>query len=159
MHKVRQQKFALRIALFVLLKNGFPQPKKRHVLNFIYYKRLLSFPHHELTWRSFDNHDEIWKNDIAWRRKDLSLDGEIDSPEVGHWRLTPIGIAKIEQQKRKWLGLESKQQRDRVLAGFDYWTEELILWMLKIANDRDLSLSSADAGPDTPLHSVHCTAA
>jgi hypothetical protein len=44
-----------------------------------------------------------------------------------------------------------------LLAGFDYWTEELIRWMLKIANGRDLSLSSADVGPDNTLHSVHCT--
>ena len=140
MNKTRQQRFALRIALFILQKNGFPQPKKKHVLNFVRDKRLLQFPEEELQKRRTSDHDEIWENDIAWKRKDLYLDGEIDDSEFGHWRLTNIGVKNIDRQKEKWLKLESPEEKRRVLSELDYWTEDLLLWMLKIARGDSLSL-------------------
>lgn len=138
--KTKQQRFALRIALYVLWKNGFKQPRKNQVLNFIRYRGLLQFPAEELTKRTRSDHDEIWENDIAWKRKDLFMDGEIDSPERGHWRLTQAGIDKIDRDKVKWLKLEDPAERAKALAGLGYWTDGLISWMLKIAKGENLSL-------------------
>lgn len=79
MLKVRQQRAALRVALYVLRQNGFDRPKKKkHVLNFIRLKRLLQFPPRELIKRDDEDVDEIWANDIAWKRKNLFGDGEVD---------------------------------------------------------------------------------
>jgi restriction endonuclease Mrr len=140
--KVRQQKFALRLALFVLRKNGFEAPTKKHVLNFIRAKRLLQFPDEELEKRHDADIDEIWANDIAWKRKDLYMDGEVDSPEKGKWRLTEIGVRKIDQKKEKWADLKDPARRESFLADLEYCTPELVDWMIKIASDDSLLLVS-----------------
>ena len=140
MMKSKQQQFALRIALFILRQNGYTQPPKKQVLNFLQMRRLLQFPDTELQRRRASDHDEIWQNDISWKRKDLFMDGEVGSPEHGHWCLTQAGIDKVERQKANWLKLESEAERETVLSQFEYWTEELINWMLKIAKGESLSL-------------------
>ena len=141
MFKVIQQKAALRVALYVLKKNGFDTPKKKQVLNFIRMRHLLQFPEEELGKRHQSDIDEIWANDIAWKRKDLFMDGEIDSPEKGKWRLTETGLQKIEAKKAKWTDLEDPERREKLLADFEYCTPELFDWMLKIAKGDSLLLT------------------
>jgi len=138
--KTREQRFALRVALYVLRQNGFLDPTKRHVLNFVRDKGFLCFPEAELQKRWVTDSDEIWENDVSWRRKDLYMAGEIDSPEPGRWRLTDVGIHKIEQSKATWLKLSDPEKQRRFLATFDYFTPALITWLLKIAQGQDLSL-------------------
>lgn len=140
MKKVFQQKLALRVALYILRKNGFSRPAKSHVLNFIHMRNLLRFPDAELSRRSRGNHDRIWENDIAWKRKDLYEGGEVWSPERGLWSLTEHGVARIEAARFKWLKLANPEERENVLAHFTYWTDDLIDWMLRIARDDDLKL-------------------
>src|SRR5687768_16089821 len=118
MFKVLQQKAALCVALYVLLKNGFEAPKKRQVLNFIRLKCLLQFPNEELGKRYQSDIDEIWANDIAWKRKDLYMDGRVDSPEKGKWRLTETGIRTVEGKKEKWLELDDPVRRESFLKDF-----------------------------------------
>ena len=140
MLKTHQQRIALRVALYVLRENGFVAPPKRQVLNFSRFRRLVRFPEEELQKRWESDSDAIWENDIAWKRKDLFMDGEIDSPERGKWRLTDVGVAKIEKAKPKWLGLEDPEKRKKLLSDFDYLSDELFAWMLKIAKGESLSL-------------------
>ena len=142
MLKARQQQIALRVALYILHKNGFSAPPKRQVLNFIKFRHLVHFPDEELQKRWEGDHDTIWENDIAWKRKDLFMDGEIDSPERGQWRLTDIGIKRIENSKSKWLDLANSEKREILIQNFDYLTNELFEWMLKIAKGESLSLSN-----------------
>jgi len=145
MFKIRQQKAALRVALYVLQQNGFDRPKKKHVLNFIRLKRLLQFPPEELVRRNEEDTDEIWANSIAWKRKDLFEDGEVDSPERGKWRLTTLGIQEIEKKKPMWCKFNDPLERESFLEFFDYCTPELLDWMSKIANGDDLNLKSTKA--------------
>jgi len=70
------------------------------------------------------------------------MDGEIDSPERGQWRLTDIGIKRIENSKSKWLDLANSEKREILIQNFDYLTNELFEWMLKIAKGESLSLSN-----------------
>lgn len=141
MFKVRQQKLALSVALYVLRENGFPAPKKKHVLNFIRMKRLLQFPEQELNRRRDTDIDEIWANDICWRRKDLFMDGRVDSPERGHWRLTETGLRKIEERKPLWIKFEEPAKRQDFLEKLDYCTPELIDWIIRIAKGDSLHLT------------------
>lgn len=145
MFKIRQQKAALRVALYVLQKNGFDRPKKKHVLNFIRLKRLLQFPPEELVKRNDEDTDEIWANSIAWKRKDLFGGGEVDSPEYGKWRLTAAGIQAIEEKKPNWSKCNDPDEREAFLKKFDYCTPELLDWMFKIANGDDLTLKATNA--------------
>lgn len=138
--KTKEQRFALRVALYVLRRNGFQEPKKRQVLNFVRARGFLRFPDTDTQERWETDSDEIWENDICWRRKDLYMDGEIDSPEFGHWRLTRTGVQKIESSKLKWLKLSDEAEQKRFLSAYDYFTPELVEWLLKIARDEDLSL-------------------
>ena len=138
--KTREQRFALRVALYVLKKNKFADPTKRHVLNFVRDKGFLQFPDTDLQKRWLTDSDEIWENDVCWRRKDLYMDGEIDSPEIGRWRLTDVGVRKVEGSKPKWLKLSDEENQKKFLSAFDYFTPELVVWLLKIARDEDLSV-------------------
>lgn len=140
MLKTQQQQIALRVALYVLRENGFAAPPKRQVLNFIRFRNLVRFPEEELQKRWETDNDTIWENDIAWKRKNLFMDGEIDSPERGKWRLTEIGVAKVENAKAKWLGLENPEKRAKLLRDFDYLTDDLFAWMIRIAKGESLSL-------------------
>ena len=140
MHKTKQQSFALRLALDILRKNGYPRPKKRQVLNFIRMRNLLKFPEEELQKRWREDHDAVWENDIAWKRKNLFEDGEVLSPERGVWELSAVGVEKIEKAKHKWLKFDSPEERKRHLTALDYFTEDLYSWMLKIARGESLSL-------------------
>ena len=69
------------------------------------------------------------------------MDGEIDSPEIGKWRLTELGIGKVDNTKPKWTKLENDAEKQRFLKDFDYFTDELVQWLVKIAKGEDLSLS------------------
>ena len=138
MQKVRQERFALRVALYLLKANGFDSPTKKHVLNFIRGKNLLKFPDKDLKWSG--GSDSVWENDIAWKRKDLFMDGEIDSPERRKWRLTELGVRKVDGTKAKWLKLEDEAEMRRFLADFDYFTDDLVGWLLKISKGEDLHL-------------------
>jgi len=104
-------------------------------------KRVLQFPEVELGRRHETDLDEIWANDIAWKRKELFQDGRIDSPEKGLWRITETGIRKIEEKKPDWLVLNDPARRDAFLKDLDYCTPELIDWMIKIANGESLLLA------------------
>ncbi len=138
--KTIQQRFALSVALYILQENGISAPKKRQVLNFIRSRGFLRFPDAELQKRWLTDSDEIWENDIAWKRKDLFMDGEIDSPEWGHWRLTKTGAQKIEAAKAKWQQLADETKRTRFLKECDYFTPTFVEWLLKIARGESLSL-------------------
>lgn len=143
MQKVRQQKTALLITLYILRINGYygsNAPTKRHALNFIRKKNLLQFPEEELGMRNSSDTDEIWANDICWKKKDLDRDGLIESTERGKWQITPAGIEKIDEKKRDWLKFENKKDRESFTQNFKYVTGELMDWMLKIARGEDLSL-------------------
>ena len=70
------------------------------------------------------------------------MDGEVDSPEKGKWRLTEIGVRKIEQKKEKWADLKDPARRESFLADLEYCTPELVDWMIKIASDDSLLLVS-----------------
>ncbi|CAA6677365.1 MULTISPECIES: winged helix-turn-helix domain-containing protein [unclassified Lentimonas] len=139
MHKARQQRFALRVALYVLRHKGCDQPTKNQVLNFMIRKRFIQIPEEEMERRRDSDREEIWRNDLCWKRKDLFEDGEVDSPERGKWSLTKHGISKIETSKEQWLKLSDLDEQRRVLEQLDYFTPELIQWLLKIARGDDLS--------------------
>lgn len=142
MLKVKQQRFILRLALYLLQANGYYSPKKKQVLNFIKFKNLMKISECEKQKRYEDDLDEIWENDIAWKRKDLFDDGLVDSPERGKWRLTRIGIEEIESKKESWKKLKDLQERNELLATLDYFTGDTVDWMIKVAQGGPLPLKS-----------------
>ncbi|MEN9632594.1 MAG: hypothetical protein RL077_998 [Verrucomicrobiota bacterium] len=68
------------------------------------------------------------------------MDGEIDSPEIGRWRLTDVGVRKVDGSKPKWLKLSDEENQKKFLSVFDYFTPELMAWIPKIAGDEVLSV-------------------
>jgi hypothetical protein len=142
MNKVKQQRTILRIALYILRANGFVEPTKNHVLSHINRRNLMKIPDEDRRKRNKDDHDEIWKNDIAYKRKDLFDDGLIESPEHGKWKLSESGMKEIENKKLMWTSLGELEERRKVLAIFEYYTEDTLDWMLKIAQGSSLSLKT-----------------
>src|SRR5260370_35048521 len=71
--KVRQQRRVLLLALYILKRRGHDRPPKKQVLNFISWQRLMHVPADDSDLRSTG--DEIWENDLAWKRADLKKDG------------------------------------------------------------------------------------
>lgn len=100
----------------------------------------MNVPEWERQSRYLGERELIWENDIAWKRKNLNMDGEIDSPSRGRWRLTKVAIEKVEKSREKWRKLEELDKRKEALREFEYFTDELVDWLIKIANDEPLDL-------------------
>jgi hypothetical protein len=63
-------------------------------VNYISGHRLMHVPADDSDYRQTG--DEIWENDLAWRRADLKHEGLIEMPEHGRWRITALGEADVE---------------------------------------------------------------
>lgn len=93
--KVRQQKRIVLLALYLYKKKfGFENRNRKQVLRFILHHRLMHVPADESDLRSTG--EEIWENDLAWRRADLKAEAFIDMPQHGQWRLTELGEKEVE---------------------------------------------------------------
>jgi hypothetical protein len=141
-HRNKELHWVLRIALYLLKKNGSPKPSKQQVLNFIRLQGLLRPPFGDTLGTDAIGTGEVTENDIALRRKDLEMDGEITGSERGHWILTKHGVSKVEAKRTLWCSLESTSERTRVLDIYPYWSEDLLYWMRRIAKGDDLNLST-----------------
>lgn len=97
--KVKQQRRVLLLAL-CLLKHRYnvANPPKRQVLNFISLRHLMHVPADDSDLRSIG--DEIWENDLAWRRADLKTEEFIE----GDWQITTKGEAEVESWARRVKG-------------------------------------------------------
>ena len=67
------------LALYVLKRRGHDRPRKARVLNFISWNRLMHVPADDSGLRSTG--DEIWENDLAWKRANLKEEGLTDMPK------------------------------------------------------------------------------
>ena len=123
--------------MYILRENGFIEPTKQRVLSFIRTQNLMRIPKEELGNRGVE---EIWKNDIAWKRKNLLEDDYISSPRKGHWRLTDKADAYVTKKKSVWTDLESMSERSELLSIANYFSDELLNWKLRIARNEDLSV-------------------
>jgi hypothetical protein len=92
--KVLQQRRVLLLALYVLKRRGHGSPPKAQVLRFIDWQKLMNVPADDLGLRSTG--DEVWQNDLAWKREDIKEDGLLDMPERGIWHLTKKGEEEVE---------------------------------------------------------------
>jgi len=141
-HKVKQQSLIVLLALYILRKNNYSHPSKRHVLNLVFCRNLMSIPDDDSVKRYEDDHDTIWENDLCFRRKDLVMEGLVGDEEHGRWNITAHGLSHIEKRSSKWLKLNDPEHRQYLAASLHYLTEDLFTWMLKIAKGEDLSLRS-----------------
>ena len=136
--KVKQQRRVLLLALY-LLKHRYNEanPPKRQVLNFISLRHLMHVPADDSDLRSTG--DEIWENDLAWRRADLKTEEFIE----GDWQITTKGEAEVESWARRVKELTDADPRWTERFKFDptddlcdfefYVTPNTYEWALKIA--------------------------
>ena len=82
------------LALYILKRRGHDRPSKKQVLNFISWNRLMHVPADDSDLRSTG--DEIWENDLAFRRADLKDDGLLDKPDWNVWHLTKRGEENVQ---------------------------------------------------------------
>jgi Mrr N-terminal domain len=139
--KVRQQKRILLLALYLYKKKfGFESRNRQQVRRFILHHHLMHIPADDSDLRSTG--EELWENDLAWRRADLKAEGFIDMPKHGQWRLTELGEKEVEA----W-ALRVKERYDcdpnfGTQFKFDpkhsdiewYVTPQAFEWVRKIAN-------------------------
>ena len=55
--------------------------------------------------------DEIWENDLAWKRADLKKDGLLDMPEWNSWHLTKRGEEDVEAWAQRVKELHDKDPK------------------------------------------------
>ena len=91
--KVKQQRRVLLLALYLLKRRGYDRPKKKQVLNFISMRHLMHVPADDSDYRQTG--DEIWENDLAFRRADLKSEGFIEMPDHGIWAITPFRSSSV----------------------------------------------------------------
>jgi hypothetical protein len=142
-HKVKQQRRVLLLALYLLKHHCRVNfPKKKQVLNYISKKHLMHVPADDSDYRQTG--DEIWENDLAFRRADLKSEGFIDMPDHGIWRITPLGEADVETWARRvkeltdadpnWADQYKFDPTD--VIGFEFYiTPETFDWANKIATN------------------------
>jgi hypothetical protein len=63
--------------------------------------------------------DEIWENDLAWKRANLKEEGLIDMPEWGIWHLTKLGEADVESWAQRVKDLFEKDPNYAENFSFD----------------------------------------
>lgn len=134
--KVKQQRRVLLLGLYLLKRlHSVNKPRKKQVLNFIAFKDLMHVPADDSELRSTG--DEIWQNDLAWRRADLKLEGFIE----GDWQITPKGEAEVETWAQRVK--ERADANPQWVANFQfdptddlfefYITPKTCEWALKVA--------------------------
>jgi hypothetical protein len=138
--KVKQQRRVLLLALYLLKRRyGVDPPPKYQVLNFISLRRLMHVPADDSDYRSTG--DEIWENDLAWKRADLKKDGLLDMPKYGFWQITKRGEEDVEAWAQHVKEISDKDPTFAERFKFDpnhsdfefYMTPETFKWAVKIA--------------------------
>jgi hypothetical protein len=131
----------LLLALYIL-KNvyGVDRPPKKQVLNFISLRHLMHVPADDSDYRSTG--DEIWENDLAWKRADLKNEGLMAMPERGLWQITDLGeqdvkawaerVKQLSDKDPTWLDTYKFDPTDSTCFEF-YVTPATFEWALKIA--------------------------
>lgn len=139
-NKVKQQRLIVLFALYILRKNNYSHPTKRQVLNLVRLRNWMNVPEFEAEKRHLHDHDEIWENDLCFRRKDLVMERLVGDELYGCWNISRAGVSHIEERSEKWLKFEDPDRRRDLTDNLKYVTEDLLKWMLKVAKGQDLSL-------------------
>jgi len=140
--KTRQLQVVLLVAMYMLYVKGEARPPKRQVLAFIKMYRLAMFPDEDLKKRHPWDSEEIWRNSLAWKRKDLYIKELIWSPAHGEWALTETGRKALQRYRGMWLKLADAEFAQAHFNRYEYFTKELLVWMYRIASGDDLKRDS-----------------